>query len=105
MSATRRIARVPVPDLCCLWAETPTAPMNMALIGVLDTAELTGDADASGAEVLRRVREVVRQTCTARPCCARCFTPRGPARGARSGRTTAASTSPATSSSPARSPH
>jgi hypothetical protein len=35
------INRVPVPDLCTLWAETPTAPMHMALIGALDERELT----------------------------------------------------------------
>jgi hypothetical protein len=28
------IVRVPVPDLCALWAETATAAMNIALIGV-----------------------------------------------------------------------
>ncbi|HEU4908028.1 MAG TPA: SRPBCC family protein, partial [Propionibacteriaceae bacterium] len=27
------IVRVPVPDLCALWAETSTTPMNIALIG------------------------------------------------------------------------
>jgi hypothetical protein len=30
------IVRVPVPDLCALWAETATAPMNIALIGAVD---------------------------------------------------------------------
>jgi hypothetical protein len=36
------IARVPVPDLCCLWAEEAATPMNIALIGVLDGKPLTG---------------------------------------------------------------
>jgi hypothetical protein len=26
MSAAKTITRVPVPDLCCLWAEAPAAP-------------------------------------------------------------------------------
>src|SRR5262245_48248716 len=30
------IIRVPVPDLCALWAETATTPMNIALISVVD---------------------------------------------------------------------
>ena len=30
MSAENTITRVPVPDLCCLWAEAPAAPMNIA---------------------------------------------------------------------------
>jgi diacylglycerol O-acyltransferase / wax synthase len=42
VGATKAITRVPVPDLCCLWAETPTAPMNIALIGVFDGDPLTG---------------------------------------------------------------
>jgi len=29
------LSRVPVPDLCCLWAETETTPMNIALVGTL----------------------------------------------------------------------
>jgi diacylglycerol O-acyltransferase / wax synthase len=35
------ITRVPVPDLCALWAETSEAPMNIALIGVVEAAPLT----------------------------------------------------------------
>lgn len=42
MSTARAITRVPVPDLCCLWAETPQAPMNIALIGILEGGALTG---------------------------------------------------------------
>ena len=36
----RLIVRVPVPDLCALWAESATAPMNIALIGVVEGAPL-----------------------------------------------------------------
>src|SRR3954452_5989938 len=51
--ATRRdtrvpVVRVPVPDLCALWAETSAAAMNIALIGVFDGAPLTGpDGDVA----------------------------------------------------------
>jgi hypothetical protein len=37
---TASIGRVPVPDLCALWAESATAPMNIALIGVVEGAPL-----------------------------------------------------------------
>jgi hypothetical protein len=36
------IVRVPVPDLCALWAETATAPMNIALIGAVERTPLMG---------------------------------------------------------------
>ena len=39
--AAKTITRVPVPDLCCLWAETGAAPMNIALIAVFDGGPLT----------------------------------------------------------------
>jgi diacylglycerol O-acyltransferase len=42
MCAANAITRIPVPDLCCLWAETPTAPMNIALIATFDGGPLTG---------------------------------------------------------------
>src|ERR1700750_1438153 len=42
MGAAQAITRVPVPDLCCLWAETPAAPMNIALIGIFDGHALIG---------------------------------------------------------------
>ena len=42
MCAAKAITRVPVPDLCCLWAETAAAPMNIALIGIFDGDGLTG---------------------------------------------------------------
>lgn len=45
--------RVPVPDLCALWAETATAPMNIALIGVVEGAALTGP---DGAVAMDRIR-------------------------------------------------
>ena len=47
------IDRVPVPDLCALWAETTTAPMNIALIGVVEGAPLMG---RDGALALDRIR-------------------------------------------------
>jgi diacylglycerol O-acyltransferase / wax synthase len=47
------IARVPVPDLCALWAETVTAPMNIALIGILDGAPLSGP---DGSVDISRIR-------------------------------------------------
>jgi diacylglycerol O-acyltransferase / wax synthase len=37
------VARVPVPDLCCLWAETETTPMNIALVGTIETGGLLDD--------------------------------------------------------------
>jgi WS/DGAT/MGAT family acyltransferase len=50
------IERVPVPDLCTLWAETATAPMNIALIGVVDGSPLMGP---DGALALDRIRSFV----------------------------------------------
>jgi diacylglycerol O-acyltransferase / wax synthase len=50
------IERVPVPDLCALWAETLTAPMNIALIGVVE-AELLLAPD--GTVALDRIRSFV----------------------------------------------
>ena len=50
------IVRVPVPDLCALWAETPTAPMNIALIGVVDGAPLMGP---DGTVALPRIRAFI----------------------------------------------
>lgn len=47
------IARVPVPDLCCLWAEGSATPMNIALIGVFEGEPLT---DAMGEVRLDRIR-------------------------------------------------
>lgn len=56
MAATRPIIRVPVPDLCALWAETPQAPMNIALIGVFEGEPLTGAGDGVA---LSRIRALV----------------------------------------------
>jgi diacylglycerol O-acyltransferase / wax synthase len=50
------VTRVPVPDLCCLWAETDTTPMNIALVGTLDAGPLVDDR---GAVVIDRVRGAV----------------------------------------------
>jgi len=50
------IGRVPVPDLCALWADTARAPMNIALIGVVEGSPLMGP---DGAIALDRVRSFV----------------------------------------------
>lgn len=50
------VTRVPVPDLCCLWAETETTPMNIALVGTLDAARLV---NAGGEVDLARIRSAV----------------------------------------------
>jgi WS/DGAT/MGAT family acyltransferase len=50
------IVRVPVPDLCALWAETLTTPMNIALIGILDGAPLIRP---NGSIDLPRIRSFV----------------------------------------------
>jgi hypothetical protein len=50
------ILRVPVPDLCALWAETATPPMNIALIGVVDGEPLT---DPDGSFAMSRVRAFI----------------------------------------------
>jgi diacylglycerol O-acyltransferase len=50
------IVRVPVPDLCALWAETSTTPINIALIGILDGAPLMGP---DGSVELPRIRSFV----------------------------------------------
>jgi diacylglycerol O-acyltransferase len=51
------IHRVPVPDLCALWAEARSAPMNIALIGVL--AASPGGGSGNPSEVLEQVRAIV----------------------------------------------
>lgn len=48
-----KIDRVPVPDLCCLWAEEPATPMVIALVAVLDGGRFEG---LSGAQLAHRVR-------------------------------------------------
>jgi WS/DGAT/MGAT family acyltransferase len=57
VSVAGPIRRVPVPDLCALWAETGAAPMNIALLGVLDQG--SGDESVEPTEVLARVRVAV----------------------------------------------
>lgn len=71
--AQATITRVPVPDLCALWAETRTAPMNIALIGTFDSASLIEDDGQVRLEAIRAaiashldrapmLRRVLRQT-------------------------------------------
>jgi diacylglycerol O-acyltransferase len=47
------ITRVPVPDLCCLWAETKSTPMNIALVGTLDSASLLDNQGEVDLELIR----------------------------------------------------
>ena len=54
--AQATITRVPIPDLCALWAETRTAPMNIALIGTFDSASLT---DGDGQVRLEAIRAAI----------------------------------------------
>jgi hypothetical protein len=42
-----------VPDLCALWAETTAAPMNIALIGVVEGSPLMGPDGAIALEGIR----------------------------------------------------
>jgi WS/DGAT/MGAT family acyltransferase len=53
---TASIVRVPVPDLCALWAESATAPMNIALIGVVEGAPLMRP---DGTVDLARIRQFI----------------------------------------------
>lgn len=39
------VSRVPVADLCCLWAEPDTTPMHIALVGMFEAAVLVDDDD------------------------------------------------------------
>ena len=55
-SSDETVERVPVPDLCALWAETPTAPMNIALIGIVEAEPLLAP---DGAVALNRIRSSV----------------------------------------------
>ena len=50
------VIRVPVPDLCCLWAETDATPMNIALVGTLAGEALVNE---DGEVSLARVRAAV----------------------------------------------
>jgi diacylglycerol O-acyltransferase / wax synthase len=66
------IVRVPVPDLCALWAEAATAPMNIALIGVVERASLVGP---DGVVALARVRSFVEARLPRVPMLLRTFRP------------------------------
>lgn len=50
------VIRVPVPDLCCLWAESDATPMNIALVGTLEAGSLVDD---DGAVALSEIRACV----------------------------------------------
>lgn len=47
------LTRVPVPDLCCLWAESDATPMNIALVGTIDPATVADDGGAVSLELIR----------------------------------------------------
>jgi diacylglycerol O-acyltransferase len=66
------IVRVPVPDLCTLWAETATAPMNIALIGAVEGTPLMG---RDGDVALARVRSFVEARLPRAPMLLRTFRP------------------------------
>jgi diacylglycerol O-acyltransferase / wax synthase len=51
------VQRVPVEDLCSLWAETPTTPMHIALLGTVDAGPLTDSAGAVRMAVIRSAVE------------------------------------------------
>ena len=55
-SRSPAVRRVPVPDLCCLWAETDATPMNIALMGTIDAEPLV---DANGEVALELVRSFI----------------------------------------------
>src|SRR3982751_1129138 len=57
-TAEPAVRRVPVPDLCTLWAETRHAPMNIALVGLLDQAALAGSS-VEASTVVTHVRAAV----------------------------------------------
>jgi diacylglycerol O-acyltransferase / wax synthase len=66
------IMRVPVPDLCALWAETSTTPMNIVLIGMVDRAPLTGP---DGTVDLPRIRSFIQARLPSAPMLLRTFRP------------------------------
>jgi diacylglycerol O-acyltransferase len=59
VSRTPTIRRVPVQDLCTLWAETRSTPMNMALIGVLENRDENAASEPDMTALLARVRAAV----------------------------------------------
>ena len=70
--AVESIDRVPVPDLCALWAETSTAPMNIALIGVVETEPLVA---SDGTVALDRIRSIVEARLSRTPMLLRTLRP------------------------------
>jgi diacylglycerol O-acyltransferase / wax synthase len=66
------VGRVPVPDLCALWAETAPAPMNIALIGVVEASPLMGP---DGAIALDRIRSFVEARLSRAPMLLRTLRP------------------------------
>jgi diacylglycerol O-acyltransferase / wax synthase len=71
-SAVESIERVPVPDLCALWAESSTTPMNIALIGVVEAEPLL---DPDGTVALDRIRSFVEARLPAAPMLLRTLHP------------------------------
>jgi diacylglycerol O-acyltransferase len=59
VTAESAVRRVPVPDLCALWAETRQAPMNIALVGVLDRATPAGPGCVDASTVVASLRAAV----------------------------------------------
>jgi WS/DGAT/MGAT family acyltransferase len=66
------IVRVPVPDLCALWAETANAPMNIALIGVVDGGPLMR---VDGSVDLVRIRSFMQARLPTAPALLRTLRP------------------------------
>src|SRR2546423_6158995 len=59
VTAEPGVKRVPVPDLCALWAETRHAPMNIALVGILDQVAPATPGSVDASTVVPRVRAAV----------------------------------------------
>lgn len=97
MCAAKAITRVPVADLCCLWAETPAAPMNIALIGIFDGGALTGPG---GQVRIAAIRSFIAARLDRARCCDGWCCPPGPGRAGWPGSTRSASASATTLSEP-----
>lgn len=72
------ISRVPVPDLCCLWAETQSTPMHIALVGTLDSAGLL---DNRGEVDLGLIRSFIAAHLARAPMLRRVLKPTRPGQG------------------------
>jgi WS/DGAT/MGAT family acyltransferase len=72
------VTRVPVPDLCCLWAETAATPMNIALVGSFDADRLVDD---HGEVDLERIRTSVAAHLDQAPMLRRVLKPTRPGQG------------------------